>query len=74
MPPFHGTRMKLYGQVIQDIALRHAAAWQPGQSFIVQELMQAISLEVIIEAIFGVLHTERIQVFAHIIDCHAMEG
>ena len=70
MPPFHGSRLKMFGQVIQDIALRRTAAWQPCQAFMMHAFTQAISLEVIIEAIFGVRHTERVQVFARIIPAY----
>jgi cytochrome P450 family 110 len=61
MPPFHGERMKAYGQLIQDITLRHAAALRPGEFLRGQRLTQAISLEVIIQAVFGVQQPERVR-------------
>jgi cytochrome P450 family 110 len=64
MPPFHGARLRAYGRLIQDIALRRAAAWRPGQSFMMQAFMQALSLEVIIKAVLGARHQERAQLFA----------
>jgi cytochrome P450 len=70
MPPFHGARMKMYGRLIQDIALRRAASWQPGQALTMQAFTQAVSLEVIIEAIFGIRHQERAQIFQHIIPAY----
>lgn len=70
MPAFHGARMKAYGQLIQDITLSHAAAWKPGQSLVMQEIMQSISLEVIIQAIFGVRHTSRVQVYRDLIPAY----
>jgi cytochrome P450 len=63
MPPWHGARLKAYGQVVREIALRHARAWQPGLAFRMYETTQAISREVIIRAIFGAQHPERVQVF-----------
>ncbi|MDQ3958860.1 MAG: cytochrome P450 [Pseudomonadota bacterium] len=70
MPPFHGTRMKTYGQLIQTTAIRRAAAWKPGQSFVMQESTQAISLEVILQAIFGIRHEERIRLFMGIVPAY----
>ena len=64
MPPFHGARMKAYGALIQDIALRCAAAWQPGRPFMMQAFTQALSLEVIIKAVFGARHQEGVQRFS----------
>ena len=54
LPPFHGDRMKLYGEVIADAAEREIAHWPVCEPFAVQESMQAITLEVIMRAVFGV--------------------
>jgi cytochrome P450 family 135 len=54
LPPFHGDRMKLYGEVIADAAQREVERWPVGEPFAVQESMQAITLEVIMRAVFGV--------------------
>lgn len=70
MPPFHGARMKAYGRLIQDIALRRAAAWRPGQSFMMQAFMQALSLEVIIKAVLGARQQERVQLFVSTIPAY----
>ena len=29
MPPFHGAHLQAYGRLIQDLTLKHAAAWHP---------------------------------------------
>jgi cytochrome P450 len=60
MPPFHGQRMRLYGQTIRDITLEQTRRLAPGQSFVAQELMHAISLQAIIRLVFGVAGAERI--------------
>jgi cytochrome P450 family 110 len=70
MPPFHGARLQAYGSLIQDIALRRAAAWRPGSPFRMHAFMQALSLEVIIKAVFGVRDEERGQQFARIIPAY----
>jgi cytochrome P450 family 110 len=67
MPPLHGARMKVYGALIQDIALSRAGAWQPRQAFMMQAFTQALSLEVIIKAVFGVQSQERVEHFLSII-------
>ena len=54
LPPFHGDRMKLYGEVIADATEREMARWPIGEPFAVQPSMQAITLDVIMRAVFGV--------------------
>jgi cytochrome P450 len=54
LPPFHGDRMKLYGETIAEATEREVAHWPVGKSFPVQQPMQAITLEVIMRAVFGV--------------------
>jgi cytochrome P450 len=54
LPPFHGDRMKLYGETIADATARQTAHWPVGEPFAVQPSMQAITLEVIMRAVFGV--------------------
>ena len=59
MPPFHGARMRSYGQTIQDVTRRHVAALAPGQPFQAQDLLMSISMEVIFRAVFGVQREAR---------------
>ncbi len=63
MPLFHGARMKTYGHVMQEIALRHAAEWRPDRVFRMVDTTQAISLDVIMETIFGIRNKQRLQLF-----------
>jgi cytochrome P450 len=62
-PFFHGTRMRAYGELIQQTALRHAETWKPGEPFPIHAPMQGIALEVILRAIFGVQSAEEAQRF-----------
>lgn len=62
-PPLHGARMRSYARIIRDSALAKAAAWTVGQPFVMQHTTQAISLQVIIKAVFGVQDPERVAVF-----------
>ncbi len=52
-PPFHGDRMAAYGVRIREAARRHLARRARGESAPVLPLAQAVTLDVIIEAVFG---------------------
>ncbi|MBA2504969.1 MAG: cytochrome P450, partial [Thermoleophilaceae bacterium] len=54
LPPFHGERMRAYGETMREIAARHIAAWPRRRTFAVLPSMQAITLEIIVQAVFGV--------------------
>lgn len=53
-PPFHGERMRAYGEAMQVAARSEVASWQPGVRFVLLEAMQRISLRVIVETVFGI--------------------
>lgn len=53
MPPFHGDRMRSYGQLIRTIAHQATQGWTSGTLFRVRPLVQSISLQVILRAVFG---------------------
>jgi len=53
MPPFHGERMRLYGNVMRDIAAGVIERWPIGTSFPVHPEMQRITLDVILRAVLG---------------------
>ncbi|WP_088893777.1 cytochrome P450 [Leptolyngbya ohadii] len=59
MPPFHGDRMRSYGQVIQSITGEVTRSWQSGTRFAVRPAMQSISLQVILRAVFGLEEGQR---------------
>ncbi len=59
LPPFHGERMRNYESLIGEVARRHVAAWPRGRRFPVLPSMQAITLEVIMRAVFGFADGER---------------
>jgi cytochrome P450 len=52
-PPFHGERMRTYGQLICDITEQVISQWKIGEPFNVRSSMQEISLRVILSAVFG---------------------
>jgi cytochrome P450 family 110 len=61
MPPFHGERMRSYGQLIGEITEDIISKWTVGQSFSVRESMQVISMRVILGAVFGLAEGSRYQ-------------
>jgi cytochrome P450 len=61
LPPFHGERMKAYGETMRAVAERQVAAWPHGTSFAAAPSMQAITLEIILRTVFGLEDAERIE-------------
>lgn len=59
LPPFHGDRMRNYGTLMQEVAARHIAEWPRDRRFAVLPSMQAITLEIIMRAVFGFEDRER---------------
>jgi len=58
-PSFHGARMRAYGRIMLDATLREFERRQHGAVLKAQEAGQAISLDVILEAAFGVSDVKR---------------
>ncbi|HZH16568.1 MAG TPA: cytochrome P450 [Archangium sp.] len=63
LPPFHGARMRAYGQLILDVAEAHAGRWRRGRPIQVHRTMQEISLQVILEAVLGLREPGRQEAF-----------
>jgi cytochrome P450 family 135 len=61
LPPFHGERMQRYGELMRQIAEREIDSWPTGRPFEVWPRMQAITLEVILEAVFGLEEGPRLE-------------
>lgn len=59
MPPFHGDRMRAYAGVIRQITHQTTEPWTVGTTFAVRPLMQSISLQVILKAVFGLESGDR---------------
>jgi cytochrome P450 len=54
LPPFHGERMREYEQTIVEATRADMAGWPLGEPMRLQERTRAITLEVILRAVFGV--------------------
>ena len=61
LPSFHGERMQRYGEVMREATEREVATWPAGEPFAVWPRMQAITLEVIVRAVFGVDDAQRVE-------------
>jgi cytochrome P450 len=61
LPSFHGSRMEDYGNMMEAVALEQIRDWPLGEPFALWPRMQAVSLEVVMRAVFGDdVHTERL--------------
>ncbi len=54
LPPFHGERMRAYEETIVDATRRSIAGWRLREPMRLLERTRAITLEVILRAVFGV--------------------
>ena len=61
MPPFHGERMRSYGELIDEISDEVIRTWSRGTRFLVRKSMQTISMRVILRAVFGLARGTRYQ-------------
>ena len=63
LPPFHGARMRAYEATVREVVAREVDSWPAGEPFALHPRMQAVTLEVILRAVFGVsdaAHRERL--------------
>jgi cytochrome P450 len=59
LPPFHGTRMQGYEETMSEIAEREIGTWPTGTPYKLRPRMQAMTLEIILQTVFGVREGER---------------
>ena len=60
LPPFHGSRMERYGEVMRSVVEGEIDRWPTGVADRAWQRMQAITLEVILRAVFGVTEREQL--------------
>jgi len=63
LPPFHGEAVRRYVEVMAEATAREVASWPAGEEIELRPRMQAITLEVILRAVFGVRDDARMQLF-----------
>jgi cytochrome P450 len=61
LPPFQGSRVAAFREVIRDVAEREIAGWRAGTEITLRERMRALTFEVICRAVFGVTEPERVE-------------
>jgi cytochrome P450 family 135 len=60
LPPFHGERMRSYESTIEEIVTAEIDSWPLQREFPIHSRMQAVTLEVILRAVFGVSRGPRL--------------
>ena len=68
LPPFHGERIRRYGELIRKITERDMETWPIGTPFAVRPHTQRITLAVILRAVFGVRDEARFNRASKLID------
>ena len=67
MPPFHGEHMRLYGEMMSEIADQSINAWPVGVSFPIHPHLQAITLNIILRVVFGMEDESRLSRLRNVI-------
>jgi cytochrome P450 len=60
VPAFHGERMRAFGPLVEEIVTREVDGWVLDEPFPIHPRMQAMTLEVILRAVFGVSDEARL--------------
>jgi cytochrome P450 len=60
LPPFHGERMRTYESVITEATRAEIESWPLHEPFPIHPRMQAVTLEIILRAVFGVSEPTRL--------------
>ncbi len=66
-PPFHGERMRAYGEDIRKITEQVSSEWNIGKPFNIRSSMQEITLRVILRVVFGLDEGQRFQELQHLL-------
>ncbi len=61
LPPFHGERMQRYEDLMVQVARANIAQWPVGEPFALMPRMQALTLEIIMRAVFGITEVSRLE-------------
>jgi cytochrome P450 len=60
LPAFHGERMEALTGLLEEVTEREVAAWPLGERFALHPRLQALTLEVMLRAVFGLDEGERL--------------
>ena len=76
LPPFQGSHVAGFREVIREVAEREVARWIPGQTVVLRDRMRALTFEVICRAVFGVTEQTRVDrlrdALVRVIDSHPL--
>jgi cytochrome P450 family 135 len=61
LPAFHGARMKRYGELMSRVAAEEIERWPMGKPYRLRPRMQAMTLEIVLRAVFGVHEGPRLE-------------
>jgi len=61
LPPFQGSAVGNFREVIREVADAEIGSWREGQELVMRDRMRALTFEVIVRAVFGVTERERIE-------------
>jgi len=61
LPSFHGQRMQRYRELMAEIAAEEIERWPRGEPYRLRPRMQAMTLEIILRAVFGLEQGERLE-------------
>ncbi|MBD2136407.1 cytochrome P450 [Anabaena sp. FACHB-1237] len=67
MPSFHGERMRNYAELIENITTKNINKQPKSKSFNVRNVAQEITLQVMMEAVFGIYEGERAEKLEHLL-------
>ncbi|MGB2710992.1 MAG: cytochrome P450, partial [Conexibacter sp.] len=59
LPPFHGERLRAYAGLIEELAQREVVSWPLATPFALHRRMERLTLEVILEVVFGITDEAR---------------
>jgi cytochrome P450 family 135 len=68
LPPFHGERVRRYGDLIREVTRAEMESWPVGEPFALRPHTQRITLAVILKAVFGVHDPARLDRAERLID------
>jgi unspecific monooxygenase len=61
LPPFQGSAIEGFRQVIREVAQAEVSRWRRGETVVLRDRMRALTFEVIARAVFGVAEPARIE-------------
>ncbi|MBS9391400.1 MAG: cytochrome P450 [Dolichospermum sp. WA123] len=67
MPPFHGERMRSYAELIENITIKTINKQPKNQPFNIRNVSQEITLQIMMEAVFGIYEGERAEKLKHLL-------